>query len=312
MPRCCGGASCACAMDAGPHIVIEGTGAPGDPFVVIGDVDLEVTDTSTVDLTLSGPGTADAPWVLSGKFATTSKLNDLGDVTVAPTNGQVLAWNTSLGEWRAVNPTTTPPAAILTDASMSGDGSAGAPLQTREDPNRLLATTASGLGLSDTGINATVRHFETTTTRAAASPTPTPNTLSTLDSNPGQIDYWTGSAWAPAGAVSMNMSGPELYALSGSYVAGLRTVLMVRNLVTTTDDDGLFDVLSATDLTGRAGVLSAQVTPSTGGQPLGSGIPWVPVIAGDSGAIRAVAYRVDDGTVLASAPVAASVVALLY
>src|SRR4029077_19325773 len=113
MPRCCGGSTCACAIQAGPHISIVGTGGPGDPFVVTGDVGVAITDTSTIDLHLSGAGTAASPWMISGDFATASKLNDLGDVNVAPTNGQVLAWNTSTSEWRAVNPTTAAAGSVL-------------------------------------------------------------------------------------------------------------------------------------------------------------------------------------------------------
>lgn len=312
MPRCCGGASCACSVQAGPHIVIDGTGAPADPFIVTGDVGLVVTDTPTVDLTLGGSGTEDIPWSLSGKFATTSKLNDLGDVNVAPSNGQVLAWNQSLGEWRAVAPTTAASGSVTTDGSLSGDGSAGSPLQVREDPARLLATAAGGLGLSDSGINATVRHFADSASRSTASPAPALNTMSTLDTNPGELDYWTGSGWAPAGTFLLALDGEELYQMSGPYTGAQRITLLVRNLITTTDDLGTFDAIPVTDLTGRAGVLSAQCTPTTGGQPLGSGVPWTAVLVGEDGALKGTAYRLDDGTPMPSTPVAASVLALLY
>lgn len=312
MPRCCGGASCACSIQAGPHVLVDGTGGPGDPFVITGDVDLAVSDTSTVDLTLNGAGTEAVPWALSGKFSTTSKLNDLGDVNVAPTNGQVLAWNTSLSEWRAVPPTTAAAGSVTTDGSLTGDGSAGSPLQVREDPARLLATASGGLGLSDTGINATVRHFADDAARTGASPVPALNTLSTLDTNPGELDYWTGSGWAAAGTFLLSLDGDELYQMSGAYTGNTRVTLMVRNFITSTDDLGVFDVIPASDLAGRAGVLVAQVTPSTGGLDLGSGVPWVPVLAGADGALQATAYRLDDGTPMPSSPVAGSVQALLY
>jgi hypothetical protein len=312
MPRCCGGASCSCSIQAGPHTLIAGTGAPGDPFVVTGDVGLVVTDTPTVDLTLSGAGTGSIPWALSGQFSTSSKLNDLGDVNVAPTNGQVLAWNTSLGEWRAVPPTSASPGAVSTDGSLSGDGSVGSPLQVREDPTRLLATSAGGLGLSDAGINTTVRHFVDVAGRSTASPAPALNTLSTLDTNPGELDYWTGSGWAPAGTFLLALDGDVLYSMSGSYTGAQRITLMVRNLITSTDDLGIFDAIPASDLVGRAGVLSAQITPTTGGLPVGSGVPWTAVLVGEEGALRGTAYRIDDGTPMLSTSLAASVLALLY
>jgi hypothetical protein len=312
IPRCCGGASCSCSIQAGPHITILGTGGPEDPFVISGDVDLEVTDTGTVDLTLSGAGTEAAPWSLSGRFSTSSKLNDLGDVSVSPSNGEVLAWNTSLGEWRAVAPTTAEAGSVSTDGSLTGDGSAGSPLQVREDSARLLATAPGGLGLSDAGINSTIRHFVDDTTRAAANPSPGLNTMSTLDSNPGELDYWTGSGWSPAGTFLLALDGDELYAMSGSYTGEQRITLMVRNIITTTDDLGTFEVVPTDALAGRAGVLSAQCTPSTGGLPLGSGVPWTVVLVGEGGALKGTAYRLDDGTAMPSTPVAASVLALLY
>lgn len=312
MARCCGGSSCACSIQAGPHIVMEGTGAPGDPFVVTGDVALTVSDTPSIDLSLSGPGTEEVPWNLSGRLASTSTLNDMGDVNATPTNGQVLAWNSSLLEWRAVNPTTAAVGSVSTDASLSGDGSAGSPLQVREDPDRLLASTTAGLGLSNTGVNSTVRHFADAAARTSANPSPILNSVSVLDSAPGKLDFWDGVAWSSAGTFLLAMQGPELYAMSGPYTGVERVTMWVANVLTVTDDVGFFDVITATDLSGRAGVLTATVTPTTGGEDLGTVVPWVSVIAGVSGGLRGAAYRVDDGTALPQAPIAATVIALLY
>jgi hypothetical protein len=296
MPRCCGGATCSCVVQAGPHIKIAGTGSTSDPVVVTGDVGVAVADTASIDLTLSGAGTAVAPWTVSGAFAGTSQLNALGDVTApAPNNGQVLAWNSSTSQWQPVAPTTAATGSVNHDTSLAGDGSAGNVLQVNEDPVRLLATSASGLGLSDTGMNRVVRHFADDTARTAASPTPTLNALSMLDNNPGQIDYYTGSGWTAAGATTLDIDGNELYEMSGPFVDGVRITLFVRNFTTTTDDNGAFDALPATDLAGRAGVLAASVTPTTGGGVLGTGIPWVGVLTGNSGALSGTAYRLDDG-----------------
>jgi hypothetical protein len=108
------------------------------------------------------------------------------------------------------------------------------------------------------------------------------------------------------------LDGDELYAMSGSYTGEQRITLMVRNIITTTDDLGTFEVVPTDALAGRAGVLSAQCTPSTGGLPLGSGVPWTVVLVGEGGALKGTAYRLDDGTAMPSTPVAASVLALLY
>lgn len=295
MPRCCGGASCSCAIEAGQHIQIAGTGSSTDPFVIIGDVDLEVADNNTFNMTLAGTGSLASPWVVSVAYAATAKLDDLPDVNApAPSNGQVLSWNSSTSRWTAVPPTTAAAGAVSTDTSMSGDGSAGTPLQVREDPAGFLVTRAPGLGVTDSGINQMVRKFPTVAARNAASPPPTLNTVSAVDSAPGQLDYWDGSAWKTAGGAFLLAdvpSGGEFYQLSGPYVSG-RLTLMTRNVLTTTDTDGAFTLIDPTELAGRAGVMTifTQVI---------FGITPVPVniqVEGSGGGIVGHAFRADDGT----------------
>ena len=312
MPRCCGGASCSCVIDNGAHIQIIGVGSPADPFVISGDIALAVTDNSVFDLTLTGLGTTAVPWQLEAKFASTAKLNDLPDVNApSPTNAQVLSWDTATGQWINRAPTTAAAGTVTHDTSLAGDGSAGTPLQVSEDPARMLATTASGLGLSDTGMNSLVRRFADATARAAASPAPVNNSMSVLASNPGQIDYWDGSTWSPAGVFLLAMVGQEMFQQSGPYTGAQRVTFMVRNVDVMTDGTGGFDAIAATDLAGRAGVITA-IAQATAPNLASLVTPYAVVLVPSGGAIRGIAYRLDDGQALAQSPVTCTVVALVY
>lgn len=310
MPRCCSGASCSCVIEGGAHVAVVGVGSPADPFVVSADTGFKVTDTKTIDLTLLGVGTSGSPYDLRAGFAATAQLKDFPDVSdTAPTNGQVLAWNTAGNTWLPAAPTTAAAGAVQHDNSLAGDGSAGNVLQVKEDPARFLATVTAGLGMSDAGMNAMVRKYADLASRTATTPIPDVNTLSLVASNPGQIDYWTGASWAPAGQFTVSVTN-ALYEMSGPYTTQ-RVTLLVANGSVTTDSDGKYDVIASTVLAGRAGVLSAQVTPTA--SPLdATAIPWATSVGGESGALRGIAYRLDGGTVMPSSPVSFTVVAMLY
>lgn len=312
MPRCCGGASCSCVIQEGPHIQVVGTGSASDPFVIVGDVDVEVVDNSVFNLTLEGLGTVESPWTIEMDYAATATLNDLPDVNAPePGTGEVLGWDSSLGQWTPRAPATAAPGAVLTDASLSGDGSTLAPLQAREDPDRMLATRTAGLGLSDTGMNSIVRRFADATARNAANPAPVTNSLSMLDSNQGQIDYWNGTAWGPAGMFAFAMIGAELVSWSGSYTGAQRVSFLVRNTSTITDENGVFDAIPASDLATKAGVLTAICQP-TAASPSSIAVPFTVILAPEGSALRGVAYRLDDGTPVALSPIAVTVIALVY
>lgn len=259
MPNCCSGATCACKINAagGGHMIVTGTGTATDPFLLTADVSVTVLDNTTFNLTLTGTGTVASPWVISVAYAATAKLDDIPDVNAgAPTNGQVLAFDTGTSKWIAVAPTTAPTGAVTHDASLSGDGSVGIPLQVNEAAGGFLQTT-TGLGLTDAGINSLNRHFTDAVARASAVPAPILNTLSTLDSQPGRVDYWDGVAWVPiTDRFDTEVIGAEFMQLSGGYIDGARLTRVSKNVSATTDGSGVFTILSAADLTGFAGVLS--------------------------------------------------------
>lgn len=256
MPRCCAGASCACKIEAGSQVIISGSGTSQDPFVVSVDSGLAVADNTVFDMTLAGTGSDANPWTLSVAYAATAKLDDIPDVFApAPTNAQVLGWNTTNNRWQPQNPTTAASGSVSHDNSLSGDGSGGAPLAVQTDSSRLLGSFSTGLGLSDVGINQTVRKFTDPVARAAALLAPTVNTLSELDTNPGVVEYWTGTQWSP---IKDNFDtvilGSALLEMSGPY-NGTRLTYLMKNVAVVADTVGVFPILEVADLAGRAGVL---------------------------------------------------------
>lgn len=306
MPRCCGNATCSCLIQsANAKLTITGSGQAADPYILTNGVSLGVTDNSVFDLTLTGGGTVASPWALTVAFAGTAKLDDLPDVNAsAPTNTQVLSWDTATSKWIPRAPTTAASGSISHDTAFVGDGSGGSPLGINEDTAGFLVTAAGGLGLSTTGKNRLVMHYANFSTRASTAPTPDLNTLSTLDSVPGRLDYWNGTAWVEYGMFAPNYVG-QMFALSGSYTATSKVSLYVLNITTTTDAGGRFDVLSTADLTGKAGVLGAWFQPTTS-------TVFAVVLENNITKVSGHAYRISDGADHASQSVAGVVLALVY
>lgn len=306
MGRCCGG-GCSCKVEGGNNVFVEGIGSSNDPFVISTDVALEGFDTDAFDVSISGNGTLASPWVVSVNYGPGAQLTDLPDVNaVSPTNAHVLGWDAATSKWTPRAPTTAASGSVQHDTSLSGDGSGGSPLQVAEATDGGLTTSGSGVGLNDATKNQLVRKFSNSTTRAAASPAPTLNSLSQLDTNPGVIDYWTGSQWVPSkGPVSVDGVGQQLLALSGAYSAGLPVTMMVRNFSGTTASDGSLTIIGFGAISSRAGVLSANIV-VTGSQP------YLPIVAAGSDYVYITARRIDDGSALGDQFITGQVTAYVY
>jgi hypothetical protein len=306
MPRCCSGASCACAIQAGAHAVITGTGSATDPFVFNADIGLSPASSTDFNVSMSGSGTDEDPWLLSVGYASTSKLDDVPDVNApAPTNGQVLGWDSGSSRWTARAPTTAASGSVLTDTSLDGDGSSGTPLGVTFDPDGLLTTTVDGIGISEPGMNQMVLHYASDTVRASSTVTPSINAFSALDDTPGVTWYWTGTQWLPVtNGVARDYGTGEFMAMSGGYAAGVVT-MMVRQVSVTTNADGTFDVLTDTDLAGAAGVLACTF------QETGT-VGFKTILNTNLTSVQGTAYRLDDGTVLGSQVISGITVAYIY
>lgn len=304
MPRCCQGATCSCAIEAGPQITVSGVGSAGDPYVIEADVDLTVSDNSVFNLTLTGGGTAASPWVVSAQFAATALLDDIPDVVITSVaNAQVIGWDSATSKWTNRAPTTAASGSVQHDTSLSGDGSGGSPLQVVEDANGYLTTGASGLGLSTTGKNRLVQHYVNSAARGSGT-TPDLNTLTMLDTAPGRVDFWNGTSWEELLEVARDVGSGEFLQLSGGYTGG-PLIQMFRQVSETTDVNGLFDMLSVADLTGYAGVLTLTF------QPTGAvGFACNAVTATNK--IQGQAYRLTDGAVYPTQGISGVVTAWLY
>lgn len=301
---CCGAASCSCVYQAGPGIQITGSGGASDPLVISGAFNFTVLDNTTFNATLTGDGSVADPYELEIQFATTSSVKSLGDWSdVAPTNGQVPVWNNSLGVYVPGSNTPAATGAVQHDTSLNGDGSSGSVLAVRHETSRFTATTATGIGLTDAGINRLVRRFANASARGTASPAVELNSFTVLDSNPGQLYYWDGTTHQVVGSLPTVVGG-ELLQLSGAY-ANTMTKTIVKKLSLITNADGTFQVLTAGELAGYSGVLSVVV------QPMGS-VPFVATLATATGYIGATAWRLSTGAAYGSQAIQALVTAVVY
>jgi hypothetical protein len=147
MAKCCGAPSCSCTVTAGPGITVDGNGAPSTPYVISSNAAatptaVEVTDTPTVDLSLTGTGTAADPYDVSAAVILDptppgggSNLLHAGaeglfvecsDVRSCLTAGTGIDYDQATGTINAEA------AALVTADSdciaLTGDGTAGAPL----------------------------------------------------------------------------------------------------------------------------------------------------------------------------------------
>ena len=153
--------------------------------------------------------------------STVAVLNDLANVTGAPTNGEVLTYNASAGKWSGQSPTFTATLAALTDVSVT-EGSAldGMFLYwnnaaSKWEAKAVITTVPSLLSLPDvttTGAAAGWVMVYSATGPGVKFVNPATLTTVTSLSNVGDVSYtglvagdvlvWNGAAWGPASGVA--------------------------------------------------------------------------------------------------------------
>jgi hypothetical protein len=255
---------------------------------------------------LDGLVTLDSPWLLRVFFADDAGLTDIPNVDApAPTNGQVLGWDSTLEQWTPRAASIAPPGAVLTGNGVDGDGSGGDPLVAVGNAARYISVTASGIGLSDAGLNALIRPFANEAARDAASPAVVEGTISILTSDPDRLEWYDGTDWHPiTGGHGFDVQGGEFLDLSGSYDGG-KVTDYIAQLDVITDSTGAFEVIPAADLSGYSGVLHVSV------QETGD-VAWHCQVKAGANNVTGVARRIDTGAAYPGAAVTGMVRAALY
>lgn len=126
---CCGSGDTALII-AGQGIVVEGTGQLGSPYVIAlqsGQVSLTVSDTDTIDMSLVGDGSPDAPFTLSGVATVSMRMLTDVDGADVPATGDVPVYDGT--KFVFAPPPTTPPGAVNVGPGISGDGSLPTPIK---------------------------------------------------------------------------------------------------------------------------------------------------------------------------------------
>jgi hypothetical protein len=282
-------------VTAGTGITVSGSGTAQDPFVLSADTHIAALDNARFNVTVAGLGTAAAPYTVAVDYAATSKLANIPDVNApAPTNGQVLSFNTATLKWVPAAPTTAAAGSVNHNQSLTGDGSVGTPLAVVMAAARFLALDgANGIGLSDLGINQLVRHFATAAARLAALPAPVLNTLSMLDTSPGVISYWDGAQWVTPTPVTVETWGAAFLEVSGPYNGVSQRTRLVNHISGTTDALGVMDIVPAASLATAGGVLACTF------QETGTNA-FKAVLFPNVNKVSARIYRLTDGTLWAS------------
>jgi hypothetical protein len=133
---CCGHSGCACILEAGAGVSVLGSGTPTDPYVIASTVTdlsafLQVQDTPSVNLQLTGTGTTGDPLVLRAvSTLALTQLSDVDDPSGGPSVGEVPVWvgAGADGHWEFQDPPIAPAGATNVDNGLSGVGSVGDPV----------------------------------------------------------------------------------------------------------------------------------------------------------------------------------------
>lgn len=218
MPKCgCSGDVCSCKIQAGTGIVVNGSGSANDPYVISmpSGGTIQVSDTSSVNLTLLGSGSPGDPYILSAtvdSFEFGGPGNDIANAaTGSITNGYVPIWNNTTQKWTPGPAATATPGALnVASSSFSGDGSSGSQLSVKLNPSGLLTPVGTtGLDLKN---DAKARMGQAFANDAARSAWYSANSVTVLEGHQAYMldtdSMWVfdGSAWVIAYTPGLNAS----------------------------------------------------------------------------------------------------------
>lgn len=162
----CAGQSCGCLVTGGSGIQVTGQGTAANPFVVTNIASdlataFTVSDTTTLDLVLTGGGTNLDPFILQGNV--TAKLQQLSDVNNPggnPTAGQVPTYvgtSGAGGHWEFQVPTaiTTPDVFVFSRTGAITVSTGSTRLYNDIGRTRTVTAIRAALGTAPTGSAAT-------------------------------------------------------------------------------------------------------------------------------------------------------------
>lgn len=150
MARCnCGGSGgCSCRLVAGDGILLSGSGAPLDPFIITAENtsfanSFQALDTDSVALDLTGSGTDVDPFVLRATSAIAMEQLSNWDDPSGPAIGEVPVWNGVA--WEAASPPTQAPGEVNVSDGILGDGTFSDPIRVAVSDD--VTTSLSGLAI---------------------------------------------------------------------------------------------------------------------------------------------------------------------
>lgn len=145
MARCgCASGSCSCLITGSQGVTVSGVGSQDNPYVITG-ASFATSDSPTVSLSLTGTGTILDPYrIVANAHLTLDQLTDVD--APAPVAGYLLTYVTSpVPSWIAAVPQSGIPGAVLHDSTMLGDGTPSLALGVRLDPLGNIINGPSGL-----------------------------------------------------------------------------------------------------------------------------------------------------------------------
>lgn len=147
---CCGSSSNT-IIQGTEGIFVSGSGTPSDPYIISGEVGVEIkgATTETIAVQVAGLGSQADPFVVYSTLI--ASLGNLADVVLpdTPTNGHVLMWSDD--SWIAGVPPPSPAGAVNVGAGILGTGALGDPLKIAVSDTTSTSTSGTAIYVDSAG-----------------------------------------------------------------------------------------------------------------------------------------------------------------